>query len=66
MRANYYMKKQYQDMQLRAYSEHTQDVYWRAVGKFLNYSGKSVEEFFPLFWGCHQLCKPANKCQAPK
>ncbi len=43
MQANYYMKKLYQDMQLRAYSEHTQEVYGRAVRKFLNYSGKSVE-----------------------
>ena len=43
MNANYYMEKLYQDMQLRGYSEHTQDVYGRAVGKFLNYSGKPVE-----------------------
>ncbi len=43
MRANYYMEKLYQDMQLRSYSEHTQDVYGRAVRKFLNYSRKPVE-----------------------
>lgn len=43
MRTNYYLEKLYQDMQLRAYSEHTQEVYGRAVRKFLSYSGKSVE-----------------------
>ena len=43
MQANYYMKKLYQDMQLRGYAEHTQEVYGRAVRKFLNYSRKSVE-----------------------
>ena len=43
MKANYYMKRLYQDMQLRGYSEHTQDIYGRAVGKFLQYSGKPVE-----------------------
>ena len=43
MSANNYMEKLYQDMQLRGYSEHTQDVYGRAVGKFLKYSGKPVE-----------------------
>ena len=30
-------------MQLRGYAEHTQEVYGRVVGKFLNYSGKSIE-----------------------
>ncbi len=43
MDTNYYLRKLYQDMQLRAYSEHTQDVYGRAVRKFLKYSRKSVE-----------------------
>ena len=43
MEANYYMKKLYQDMQLRGYTEHTQEVYGRAIGKFLNYSGKCIE-----------------------
>ena len=43
MQANYYMKKLYQDMQLRGYTEHTQEVYGRVVGKFLNFSGKSIE-----------------------
>lgn len=31
-------------MQLRSYSEHTQDVYGRAVRKFLNFSRKPVEK----------------------
>lgn len=44
MKVNDYMKKLYQDMQLRGYSEHTQDVYGRAVRKFLNYSRKAVEQ----------------------
>ena len=43
MKTNDYMKKLYQDMQLRGYAEHTQEVYGRVVGKFLNYSGKSIE-----------------------
>ena len=43
MQANYYMEKLYQDMQLRGYSEHTQDIYGRAVRKFLNYKRKAVE-----------------------
>lgn len=43
MDTNYYLKKLYQDMQLRAYSKHTQDVYGMVVRKFLNYSRKSVE-----------------------
>ncbi len=43
MDTNYYLRKLYQDMQLRAYSEHTQEVYGRAVRKFLNFSRKSVE-----------------------
>jgi len=43
MDANYYLRKLYQDMQLRAYSEHTQDIYGRAVRKFLNFSEKPVE-----------------------
>ena len=43
MQSNYYMKKLYQDMQLRGYTEHTQEVYGRVVGKFLNFSGKSIE-----------------------
>ena len=43
MDANYYLEQLYQDMQLRAYSEHTQGVYGRAVRCFLNFSGKSAE-----------------------
>lgn len=43
MGTNYYLEKLYQDMQLRAYSEHTQDVYGRAVRSFLSFSGKSAE-----------------------
>lgn len=43
MNANYYMEKLYQDMQLRGYSEHTQDVYGRAVRNFLNFSRKPAE-----------------------
>ena len=43
MQANYYMEKLYQDLQLRGYSEHTQEVYGMAVRKFLNYTRKSVE-----------------------
>lgn len=43
MDTNYYLKKLYQDMQLRAYSNHTQDVYGMVVRKFLNYSRKPVE-----------------------
>lgn len=43
MRTNYYLEKLYQDMQLRGYAEHTQEVYGMAVRKFLNYSGKSAE-----------------------
>lgn len=43
MGTNYYLEKLYQDMRLRAYSEHTQDVYGRAVRNFLSFSGKSAE-----------------------
>lgn len=43
MDTNFYLEKLYQDMQLRAYSEHTQDVYGRAVRSFLNFSRKPVE-----------------------
>ena len=43
MKTNYYMEKLYQDMRLRGYAEHTQDVYGRAVGKFLNYIRKPAE-----------------------
>ncbi len=43
MDTNYYLRKLYQDMQLRAYSEHTQEVSGRAMRKFLNFSRKSVE-----------------------
>lgn len=43
MDTNYYLEKLYQDMQLRAYSGHTQDVYGRAVRSFLDFSGKSAE-----------------------
>lgn len=34
MGTNYYLEKLYQDMRLRSYSEHTQDVYGRAVRNF--------------------------------
>ncbi len=44
MGTNYYLEKLYQDMRLRSYSEHTQDVYGRAVRKFLNFSRKPVEK----------------------
>ena len=44
MDANYYLEQMHQDMRLWAYSEHTQDVYGRAVRCFLNFSRKSVEE----------------------
>ncbi len=43
MGTNYYLEKLYQDMRLRAYSEHTQDVYGKAVRNFLSFSGKSAE-----------------------
>lgn len=43
MDTNYYLEKLYQDMQLRAYSGRTQDVYGRAVRGFLDFSGKSAE-----------------------
>ena len=43
MDTNFYLEKLYQDMQLRAYSEHTQDAYGRAVRSFLNFSRKPVE-----------------------
>ena len=43
MGTNYYLEKLYQDMRLRSYSEHTQDVYGRAVRNFLNFSGKPAE-----------------------
>ena len=36
MKTKDYMKKLYRDMQLRGYTEHTQEVYGRVVGKFLN------------------------------
>ncbi len=37
---NYYLRKMYEDMQLRSYSEHTQRVYGRVVREFLSYTGK--------------------------
>ena len=43
MGTNSYLEKLYQDMRLRSYAEHTQDVYGRAVRKFLNFSGKPAE-----------------------
>lgn len=43
MDANYYLEQIHQDMRLRAYSEHTQDVYGRAVRCFLDFNGKSAE-----------------------
>ncbi len=43
MSTNGYLEKLYQDMQLRAYSDHTQEIYGRAVRGFLTFSGKSAE-----------------------
>ena len=43
MGTNYYLEKLYQDMRLRSCSEHTQDVYGRAVRNLLNFSGKPAE-----------------------
>ena len=43
MGANFYLEKLYQDMQLQAYSEHTQDVYGRVVRDFMNFSRKPAE-----------------------
>ncbi len=43
MSTNYYLEKLYQDMQLRSYSDHTQEVYGRAVRGFLAFSGKPAE-----------------------
>ncbi len=43
MSENYYLRKLYEDMQLRNYSEHTQRVYGRVVREFLSCTGKSVE-----------------------
>ncbi len=43
MSENYYLRKLYEDMQLRNYSEHTQRVYGRVVREFLSYTGKTVE-----------------------
>ncbi len=43
MSTNQYLEKLYQDMQLRSYSDHTQEVYGRAVRSFLTFSGKPAE-----------------------
>jgi len=43
MSENDYLRKLYEDMQLRNYSEHTQLAYGRAVREFLNRTGKAVE-----------------------
>ncbi len=43
MGTNHYLEKLYQDMQLRSYSPHTQEVYGRAVRGFLTFSGKPAE-----------------------
>ncbi len=40
---NYYLRKMYEDMQLRSYSEHTQLVYGRVVREFLSYTGRDVK-----------------------
>ena len=67
MKTNDYMKKLYQDMQLRGYTEHTQEVYGRVVGKFLNFSGKFVEvldehDIIPFFTDSCVLCvSPPNE-----
>lgn len=44
MHTNHYLEKLYQDMQLRSYSDHTQNVYGRAVRDFLAFSGKPADE----------------------
>ena len=44
MHTNHYLEKLYQDMQLRSYSDHTQNVYGRAVRDFLVFSGKPADE----------------------
>lgn len=43
MSTNHYLERLYQDMQLRSYSYHTQEVYGRVVRDFLAFSGKPVE-----------------------
>lgn len=43
MHTNHYLEKLYQDMQLRSYSDHTQNVYGRAVRDFLAFSGKPAD-----------------------
>ncbi len=40
---NYYLRKMYEDMQLRSYSENTQRVCGRVVREFLSCTGKDVE-----------------------
>ncbi len=40
---NYYLRKMYEDMQLRSYSEHTQRAYGRVVRDFLSCAAKDVE-----------------------
>ncbi len=44
MDSNQALERLHQDMQLRGYSDRTQDIYGRAVRAFLNYSAKSVEQ----------------------
>ncbi len=43
MSINHYLEKLYQDMLLRSSSDHTQEVYGRAVRGFLTFSGKAPE-----------------------
>ncbi len=43
MSENNYLRKLYEDMHLRNYSEHTQGGYGRVVREFLSYTGKTVE-----------------------
>jgi hypothetical protein len=37
------LKRMSEDMRLRGMSEHTQDVYIRYAGKFMDYCGKPAE-----------------------
>ncbi len=40
---NYYLRKLYEDMELRSYAKHTQLIYGRVVREFLSYTGKDVK-----------------------
>ena len=57
MGTNYYLEKLYQDMRLRAYSEHTQDVYGRAVRSFLGFSGKSAESLLEIHYKTNETIR---------